>query len=296
MPTIQLDGHDIEISNPDRVYFPESGITKGEVVEYYRKIAPVMLPHLHDRPIAMRRFPRGIAGDSFFQKRFPKAFPRWIAHVDVINTYDEEVQFVVVQNAASLVYLANQAVLTFHAFTARMANIRLPDRMILDLDPNGATTFADIVAGARDTRAVLEARGLPSFVMTTGSKGLHVVVPIEPEVDIDDVRAFARSVAEELVAADPERFTIEQRKANRGDRIFVDYMRNGFAQTGVAPYSIRPIEGAPVATPVGWDELDDSDFGPQRWTIANVCGRTDQREDPWADIEGAAVHLPALER
>lgn len=289
---LELDGHTIELSNADRIYFPETGITKGELVEYYRKIAPVMLPHLHDRPIAMRRFPRGIAEDSFFQKRFPKTFPSWIAHVDVINTYDEHVQFVVVQDAASLVYLANQAVLTFHAFTARMENIRLPDRMILDLDPNGATTFEDVVSGARETRAALEKRGLPSFVMTTGSRGLHVVVPIVAEHDIDDVRAYARGIAEDLVDGRPERYTIEQRKANRGDRIFVDYMRNGFAQTGVAPYSVRPIEGAPVATPVEWDELGSADFAPQRWTIANVCRRMGQREDPWASIDAAAVRLP----
>ncbi len=291
MTTIELDGHTIEISKPERLYFPESGITKGELVEYYRDVAPVMLTHLRDRPVALLRYVKGIAGPSFYQKRFPKAFPRWIEHLDVVNTYDEEVQFVVVQNAASLVYLANQGCITLHAFTAPTKNIRFPDRMILDLDPHGAASFDDVLFGAHAVRAALESRGLPAFVMTTGSRGLHVVTPIKTLHHIDRVRAYARAIAEALIDEHPDRFTIEQRKSNRGDRIFLDYMRNGFASTGVAPYAVRPIEGAPVATPVEWDELDAADFGPQRWTIANVRERLAERSDPWRDIAAAAVAL-----
>ena len=286
-----LDGHEIAVSNPDRLYFPVSGITKGDLVQYYADIAPVMLTHLRDRPIAMLRFPRGITEKSFYQKRFPKSFPRWIEHVDVVNTYDEEVQFVVVQNAASLVYLATQAVITPHAFTAPIHDIRIPDRMILDLDPNGTATFEDVLFGAHALRELLAERNLPSFVMTTGSRGLHIVVPIEREHHIDVVRAYARGLAEVLVEQHPQRFTIEQRKANRGDRIFVDYMRNGFAQTGVAAYAVRPIEDAPVATPVEWSELEMADFGPRRWTLGNVRERMNQREDPWQDIAASAAPL-----
>ena len=292
MITHELNGHRIEVSSPGRVYFPESGTTKEELVDYYRKIAPVMLPHLRDRPIAMQRFPRGVDGESFFQKRFPKSFPRWIEHADVVNTLGENVQFVVVQDAASLVYLANQGCITLHAFLATRDDIRKPDRMTLDLDPSGTVTFDDVIFAAHQTRDALEARGLSTYLMVTGSKGLHVVVPIEPGPDVDDVRAFARTIAEELVEAHPDRLTIEQRKANRGDRIFLDYMRNGFAQTAVAAYSVRALPGAPVATPIDWEELGGRGIDPQKWNIKNVCRRLGQREDPWRGIEKNQRPLP----
>lgn len=288
----ELDGQIIKISSEDRLYFPESGITKGDYAQYCHDIAPVMVPHICDRPITMLRYPKGITKGHFYQKRFPKNFPDWINHCDVVNTYGEAVQFVVPQNAAALVFLAQQACITVHAFTAPAKNIRYPDRLILDLDPNGSASFDDVLFGAKALRDLLGEKGLPTFTMTTGSRGLHVVTPIETSHHIDRVRAYARQLAEELVDKYPDRFTIEQKKKDRGDRIFLDYMRNSFAATGVAPYGVRAKEGAPVATPVEWAELDDADFAPQKWTLRNVRERVAERGDPWADIRASTTALP----
>lgn len=283
--TVEVDGRRLEISNPDKVYFPEEGITKGDLVDYYLRVAPTMLPHLAGRPVSMHRFPTGIRGPRFFQKDAPDYFPDWL-HTEAVAKQGGSVTHVIVDDAATLVYLANQACITPHVWLSRVEHLERPDRLILDLDPPDGAAGEDsrrVRRAVRWTRELLGELGLEPFLMSTGSRGFHVVVPLEPEEGFDGVRAFARDVARILAGRHPERLTVETRKAKRGERVFVDYLRNGYAQTGVPPYAVRARPGAPVATPVDWDEL--SGLAPRRYTLRNVFRRLSHKADPWAGID-----------
>ena len=288
---IEVDGHEISVSNTDKVLFGEAGITKGDLIDYYVRIAETMLPHVRERPISMERWPDGLDGESFYQKRVPDYFPDWIERATLKTSDGDEITQVVIDDAPTLAYLANQACITPHVWLSRTDRIERPDRMVFDFDPSGDATFADVTFGARKVRDALEGHGIPARVMTTGSRGLHVVVRLERRHTFEDVRAFARKIADDVTEASPERLTVEQRKAKRGDRVFVDTLRNAHGQTSVAPYAVRARPGAPVATPIDWDELSDENFGPRRWTIENIFRRLGQRDDPWAKAM-KAVRLP----
>ncbi len=292
--TIEVEGRRIEVTNRDKVLFPDAGITKGDLIDYYRRIAETMLPHLHDRPLSTQRFPNGLSGEGFYEKNRPAHFPDWIESVTLEKVEGGEVEYVLCQDAATLVYLANQAAVTLHVWPSRRDRPRTPDRLIFDLDPpvgDDEAGFALAKAGARTLRELLETLELRPFVMATGSRGLHVVVPLERRQEFDRVRDFARSAAELLVEREPDRFTIAQRKAKRGGRLYLDFMRNAYGQTGVAPYSVRARPGAPVAAPLDWDELGDADLVPRDYTLSNLFRRLGQREDPWRDIAAAARPL-----
>lgn len=288
--TRKVGKHNVEITHGEKILFPHSGITKNELVDYYERIAPTMVPYLKGRPLTMLRYVNGIAQEGFYQKDASSYFPTWIKKLAVKKKEKGAVNYVICDNAATLVYLANQVCLTPHIWLSRAPKIDFPDRMIFDLDPGTKTDFSVVRITAKKLKKILEAHGLAPFVMTTGSKGLHVVVPIKPKHDFDYVRAFARTIAEELVAEDTKRLTLEIRKAKRRGRLFVDILRNGFGQTGVAPYAVRAREGAPVATPLEWSELT-SDMTPRRYTIKNIFKRLARKGDPWEHIDRYAVEL-----
>ena len=289
MDVWHIGKHAIEIGKPDKILFPKSKITKGELIDYYAEIADIMLPHIKNRPISMHRFPHGIDKGGFFHKNAPDYFPSWIKRINVpkksyfakFSKSKEEgiVHYVLCNNAATLVYLANQYCITPHVWLSRVPKIELPNSMIFDLDPSRKNQFAD----------VLEDLGLVPFVMTTGSRGVHVVVPIKPQKDFDTVRKFARGVAELLIAEQPTIFTTEIRKRKRHGRVFIDTLRNAFAQTCVAPYAVRAKEGAPVATPIEWKEL--ARVTSQKYTIKNIFKRLARKGDVWEDIN---KHTKAL--
>ena len=283
-----IDGHQVELSHLDKVFFPESGITKGDVVEYYERIAAHMLPHVRERAMTMHRYPDGINGEDFYQQNMPDYFPDWIARVDV-DKEDGKVTHVVCNDTASLVYIANQGSLVNHVWLSRRNQIRHPDRMIVDLDPPHDGTDASALRSAalllRDTFREL---GLTPFLSTTGSAGLHVYVSLKRELEFDDVRNFGRRVVEQLAADHEDELTVEQRKAKRGRRIYLDVLRNSYSHTAVAPYSVRAKPGAPVATPLAWEELEEDPVESTRYTIQNVFRRLGQREDPWKDFERQA--------
>jgi bifunctional non-homologous end joining protein LigD len=204
------------------------------------------------------------------------------------------IEYVVCNDEATLVYLAEQACITPHTWLSRVRQPEHPDRIVFDLDPPGddpAGTFPLVRWAARELRAMLVDLGLRAFVMSSGSRGLHIVVPLEPDLGFDEVRGFARGVADRLASRHPERLTTAQRKAARADALFLDALRNGYGQTSVAPYAVRARPGAPVAAPLEWDELGRSGMQPQRYTLANVGRRLAQRADPWEDLEGAAAPL-----
>jgi bifunctional non-homologous end joining protein LigD len=280
--SIEIDGHEIALSKLDKVLFPGSGQTKGDLVDYYRRIAEVALPHWQGRPLSMHRFPDGIGGEHFFQKDVPDYFPEWIERA-TLRKENGTVTYVLANHAATLVYLANQACITPHIGLSRVDRVDAPDRLILDLDPSG-DDFSVVQAAAGAVRDLLEDLGLDSFVQTTGSRGLHVAVPLDRRAEFDEVRSFARTLATRLAERHPDALTVEQRKQARGDRVFLDYLRNAYGQTAVAPYAVRAIEGAPIATPLTWAEALADGMSPRRYTMANIFRRLGQTADPWAGI------------
>jgi bifunctional non-homologous end joining protein LigD len=287
--------HAVKLSNPQKVLFPSAGLTKAELVGYYARVAPVMLPHLAGRPLSFERYPDGVAAEGFMQKNASDHFPAWLRRVRLAKQ-NGVVDHVVAEDPGTLIYLANQACITFHVWLSRIDQVNYPDRLVFDLDPSD-DDFAKVRWAAREARALLEELGLVPFLQVTGSRGLHLWVPLDRSADFDQVRQFASDVAERLVARRPRELTTAQRKAKRGDRVFVDVARNAYAQTAVAPYSVRARPQAPIATPIEWAELEDPKLGPQRYTVRNIFRRLARKRDPWAEIERHARPLhPAQER
>jgi bifunctional non-homologous end joining protein LigD len=273
----------VQLSNAGKVFFPGDQITKGDLVGYYQGVAARMLPYLRDRPLVMERYPDGITGERIVQKNVPRYFPEWITRTRVKKQGGTLLQ-VICDKPATLVYLANQACVEMHAFLSRTSALDCPDQLVFDLDPPDDHHFALVRQLALRLRELLEDElGLTAFVKTTGGKGLHVHVPLSARDDFDAVRRFARQASEVVAAREPDSLTVEQRKDRRGDRVYADVMRNAYAQTAVAPYSVRARPGAPVATPLWWAELADSGLTPHRFTLRTVGERLGQ-SDPWAGL------------
>ncbi len=289
---LEIEGHDLVITHPEKILFPKDGITKRDLVDYYRRVAPVALPHWRDRPLTMQRFPDGIGKKGFFQKDLPDHFPDWIDRIELPKE-GGTVTHVLANRPATLVYLANQGCITAHLAPARADRPDRPDRLILDLDP-GDDDFARVQRAAGWLKDLLDGLDAPSFVQTTGSRGLHVVLALDRSAGFDEARTLARDLAEHLVRAHPDDLTLEQRKEKRGSRVYLDVMRNAYGQTAVAPYAVRARNGAGIATPLDWSEALDPALGPARYTMRNIFRRLGQKSDPWAKIDAHALQLGAL--
>ena len=277
----------VEISKPDKVLFPDVGVTKLGLAEYYDAVADVMLPHLRGRPVNMQRFPDGVGAMAFYEKKVPSHFPDWVHSVEV-HTEDGSQRQVVVDDRRSLVYLAQQACITPHTWLCTSQELERPDQLIFDLDPSD-DSLAKVRRATRLVGGLLEELGLTTYLKTTGSRGYHVLVPLRPSLGFDEVRDFARHCAERLVEQEPDLLTIEQRKAKRGDRVFVDIGRNAYGQTAVPAYAVRARPSAPVSTPITWDEL--SRVKPAQFTVSSVRRRLARRDCPWADVRRHAQTL-----
>ncbi len=277
---VHVDGRDVKITHPDKVLFPDDGITKSDMVDYLLRAAPLMLPHLRDRPLTLLRYPSGISGESFFQKGASTYFPDWIPRAEMPKKKGST-SYVICNDAATLVYLANQNTVTHHVWLSRADRPGHPDQMMFDLDPPDER-FARVRRAALLLKEVLDGRSLPSLVKSSGSKGLHVVVPLDRTRTTEQVLDLAGDIADEVVGRDPVTLTTAFHKADRGGRIYVDIARNGYAQTAVAPYSVRALPGAPVAAPLEWEEVAGSRLSPRAYTVKNVFRRLSRRPDPWA--------------
>jgi bifunctional non-homologous end joining protein LigD len=289
----------VRISHPDKVLFPDDGITKAELVDYYRAVAPAMLPTISGRPLTMQRFPNGIGRGGFLQKQVGTYFPDWIERVTAPNrrtrnaTIRDEVTYMVCQSSDDLAYIANQGCITPHVWLSRANDLYRPDQMIFDLDP-ASPDLAVLRSAAAGLHKLLDELGLPAFLKSSGSSGLHVVVPLIPGAETDAVKIFSMAVCETLAARDPDNLTVEGRIADRGGRLYLDIGRNGYAQTVAAAYAVRPLPGAPVSVPLEWSELDG--FDPRRHTMRTIQERL-ERPDPWTGNAAAAVELePARAR
>jgi bifunctional non-homologous end joining protein LigD len=279
----------VVITHPDKVLFPDDGITKGHLAAYYEALAPIIVPHLRGRPVTMERYPSGIDKKGFWQKDVSKGFPSWLERVEVPKK-DGVVHHPVITDARSLMWVTNQNTITQHVWGSRLPDLYHPDICVFDLDPS--TDDRDSVrAAAIGLRELLEKLSLPSWVKTTGSKGFHIVVPLDGSADMGQVARFADGVGEVFVKLAPEALTREFSKADRRGRIYVDTGRNGYSATFAAPYTVRAKPGAPVSAPCTWEELERGKVDPGTFTLKNMPERVDEVGDLWGDMKGRGRSL-----
>jgi bifunctional non-homologous end joining protein LigD len=270
------------ITHPDKLLFPDDGITKGEVAAYYERLAPTILPHLRGRPVTMERYPTGIRSKGFWQKDVSKGFPDWLQRVEVPKK-DGVVHYPIVTDLRSLLWITNQNTVTQHVWTSRVPRLSYPDLCVFDLDP-ARDDDTSVAAVAVDLRNLLADLGLPSWIKTSGSKGFHIVVPVDGKTQVGTVARFANAVGAAFVRRSPDRLTQEFSKADRGGRIYVDTGRNGYGATFAAAYTVRAKPGAPVSAPCTWEEVERGDVQPRTFTLRNMDDRTARIGDVWADL------------
>lgn len=293
--TVKVGRYVVNLTNLDRIWFPESNISKGDIVDYYRQIAPIMLSYIGDRLLTMKRFPEGIAKEGFFHKDAPTYFPSWIKREAIKRSDGQIVNFVVCINEATLVYIANYGCITPHIGLSRIDKLNYPDKMMFDLDPS-IDNFSVVQDGAKALKSIFDELQLPSFVMTTGSRGLHIVVPLKRLYTFKRIRSFAKQIGQLLIARNSALFTMEIRKNKRNKKIFIDILRNASRQTVVAPYAVRPLSTAPIATPITWKEVQNNRLSPTMYTIRTIFKRLNKVGDIWHDMSKYAVSIAKAER
>jgi bifunctional non-homologous end joining protein LigD len=272
----------VTITHPEKLLFPDDRITKGELAAYYEAIAPVMLPHIRRRPVTMERYPQGIRSQSFWQKDVSKGFPDWLKRVAVPKK-DGTVNHPIVTDARSLLWLANQNSITPHVWTSRAPDLYHPDICVFDLDPSKDDANA-VRAAALALRGVLEELGLPTWVKTSGSKGFHIVFPLDGKSNQGDASRFANGVATLMIKLDPKTFTQEFHKTDRRGRILIDTGRNGYSATFAAAYAVRARPHAPVSAPCTWEEIERREVGPATFTLRSMATRVDKVGDVWSGL------------
>jgi bifunctional non-homologous end joining protein LigD len=289
--TLRVGRREVRLSHPSKRLFNHPPVTKLQLARHYERVAEVMLPHLKDRPLALEAFPAGIERRGFFLKSIPSHFPDWIATATVPKRGGSLTQ-VLADQAATLVYLAGQNVITPHVWLSRVDVPREPDRLIVDLDPSPGIGFAEVRAAARAAGERLGDAGLIPYAMVTGSRGIHVVCPLRRGASFGQVHAFARALAEQMVAENPKQLTLEWHRAERGARIYLDVNRINYAQHAVAPYAVRPRPRGPVAMPIELVELSNPRLAPDQWDVTNAADRVRSQGDAWKGIGRRARKLP----
>ena len=272
------------ITHPEKVLFPDEGITKGEIATYYETIAPVLLPHIRNRPVTMERYPAGIGKKGFWQKDVSKGFPEWLQRVAVPKK-DGTVHHPLVTDVRSLLWVVNQNTITPHVWVTRVPDLYHPDLCVFDLDPSRDDEPEALRKATLALRDLLDELGLPSWVKTTGSKGFHIVVPLDGSARTDEVERFAHTVGRLMVARDPDHLTQEFSKADRGGRILVDTGRNGYSATFATAYAVRAKAGAPVSAPCTWEEVERGDVLPRSFTVRTLPERVARVGDLWSDLK-----------
>jgi bifunctional non-homologous end joining protein LigD len=297
MESLRIGRRRVELSSTDKLLFPNDGISKGELIEYYRRVSRHLLRHGENRPLTLHRFPDGIGKDGFYQQQKSDYFPGWIETCRTPRAGDsrEEVEHVLCNDTATLVYLANQATIALHGWNARAPRFDVPDQLVFDLDPP-SDDFDAVRRAARRVAELMQSLGMNPYVMTTGSRGLHVVAPLRADSSFEIVRDTARRMAALLAARHDDELTVEQRKNKRLGRLYLDMSRNAYGQTRVLPYSVRALEGAPVATPLDLSEIDNPRLTPRNWCTRNLFRRLGQKGDPWSDFKRRATRIDTAAR
>ena len=280
----------VRLTHPDRVLFPDQGLSKRDLAAYYEALAELMLPHIVRRPLSLVRCPSGSGKNCFFQKHDTGGFPDAIGRVPIVEASGAKESYFYVSDLAGLVAGVQMGVLEFHVWGSRIDKVEKPDRLVFDLDPDADLGFAHVRRAAVDVRDRLAAIGLQAFAMLTGGKGIHVVAPLKPRAEWPEVKVFAKGFAAALAADAPDRYVANMAKAKRKGLIFVDYLRNERGSTAIAPYSTRARSTAPVAAPVGWDELDNI-ASSKSFTVRTMPARARKVGNPWADYFDVAQSL-----
>ena len=281
----------VKLTHPDRIYWPDAGVTKQGLADYYADVWPKIAPYIVGRPLALMRAPEGIEGQTFFQKHGWRGMSKEIGLFQDPNDSTDE-KIIVIDDLDGLLALVQSAVLEIHPWGSTTKNLEKPDTIIMDLDPGEGVPWARVIEAAREVKQRLEAAGLAAFVKTSGGKGLHVVTPLKPSAGWDAVKDFAKGIAEAMAADEPDRYVATITKSKRKGKILVDYLRNGRGNTAVAPYSTRARKGAPVSMPLEWDELSEA-IGPAYFTVLNAPQRlASLPRDPWEDYPSSAKPLP----
>ena len=282
------------ITHPDKILFPDDGITKRELAAYYETVAPVMLPHLRRRLITMERYPQGIGATGFLQKDVVKGFPAWLKRFEAPKK-DGTVHYPIANDLRSLLWLSNQNTIAIHVWPSRAPQIDRPDLCVFDLDPSVEDPEA-LRAAALNARGLLDELGVTSWVKTSGSKGFHIVVPVDVKTSFNESSRFASRVAEMLVDRHPRQFTLAFSKAEREGKILIDIGRNRAGATFVAAYSVRPMAGAPVSAPCTWEEIERGSVRPRTFTLRTIPGRIRQVGDLWQPLRARARASVAVRR
>jgi bifunctional non-homologous end joining protein LigD len=282
---------DVKLSHPDKVLFPDDGLTKADLADHYARVADAMLPHVRDRPMNLWRWNNGIGGERVVQQSLPKGAPDWVQRVEVPRRKGGNIFHGLLNDGRTLRWLAQQNCITPHVWNSRADKLDRPDRVVFDLDPTH-DDFTIVREAAQTVAEVLRELGVTPFAMVSGSRGIHVYAPLKRTRTADEIRAAAQTIAERVVERRPDTLTTAWRKEKREEKILVDVARNTYGQTVVAPYAVRALPGAPVATPVTWDEVASAELHPQGFKLREMGRRLRSAGDPWADMESSAATLP----
>ncbi len=287
---IEVGGRRLEVTNLDKVFWPEEGYTKGDLIDYYRSIAPTILPHLRDRPESLRRNPNGIEGESFFQKDVGEVIPDWIKTVEVRSeSEDKEIEFMLCQDEATLVYMANWGCIEVNPWNSRYRNPDNPDYVVLDLDPLDID-FRYVVEAALVTRDVLEEAGAKGYIKTSGATGLHIFIPVNAKYSTIQVQQFAQLINTMVHARIPKTTSLERMPSRRARKVYLDFLQNRRGQTMAAAYCLRPHKGATASAPLDWDEVNES-LDPRMFHIRNMAGRIKEKGDIWKPVIGRGIDM-----
>lgn len=282
----------VQITHPNKILFPQENLTKESIARYYLNIADKLLPYLHDRPLTLERYPDGIGKRGFYQKQSADYYPDYIEQITLKNISKEgSTGYPLCQNARSLIYLIQLATITFHTWLSKKSTAMLPEYIVLDLDPPSKERFDLVRKSAFIIKETIENLGLKPFIMTTGSSGAHITIPIKPELTFDELRNIIKKIAEKIISKASNIMTSEIRKEKRNNKLYIDIARNAYGQTSVAPYTIRAKAGAPVATPLSWEELENKDLSSQKYNITNIFTRLQDKEDPWQNLKQNKVSI-----
>ena len=289
----QVEGRSLAVSNVGKAFWPEDGLTKGDMLRYYLDVAPVMLHHLKDRPVTLRIFPEGIHGFSYYRRNLPETAPAWLRSAEYQpETVGHVIQLPLIDDAAGVLWLANQGSIEMHTWASRTPDLSQPDQVVFDLDPGDEASFADVLRAALRLCEALERFGLQSYPKTSGGRGLHVYLPLAAGHTFDAVRVWVKAQAEQLAAAYPQFIAVAHGGTHRGRQVTVDHAQNSIGRNTAAPYTLRARPGGPVSTPLAWDEVHDGRVQPSEFTLGAIPERLKKVGDLFAPVLQGGQELP----
>lgn len=285
---------EVKLSNLDKVFWPKHGFTKGDMINYYIEVYPLIKNYLKDRPLSLKIYPDGINGKSFYQKNAPDYAPDWLTIIPIYSSHRKEaINWVMVNKLQDLIWVANSASIELHGWFSTIRDLERPNFAVFDLDPGINTGFEDTIEIALLIKKILDELKLISFIKTSGKSGLHIYIPLRPVYKYEKVKGFLKAIAEMVIKLKPELATIEWRKRERQGKIYIDYRQNSQSKTIPAPYSLRPTENATISTPLEWEELS-AGIKPEDFTLANIKDRLDEKGDLWSDLLKIHQKLPGF--